>query len=187
MTQDTAAALPRTSFENLPPLLQSELQAKFERLGYLGEFFQVCASQPEALYHFNRFTEVLKAALPGNLVELLALTLSVWSGNRYEQVQHERLALKSGLSKDWVVAVEQLAPDGASALSDVEKDVQRLALAMAITQGRDAQAELAALGRHLPPGLRVAVLLTVGRYVAHSTICNTLQFAVPVTSPLGAD
>jgi alkylhydroperoxidase family enzyme len=187
MTQDAATALPRTSFENLPPLLQNELRAKFERLGYLGEFFQVCASQPDALYHFNRFTEVLKAALPGNLVELLALTLSIWSGNRYEQVQHERLALKSGLSKDWVVAAEQLDPDGAGALSDVEKDVQRLALAMAKTLGRDAHAELAALCEHLSPELRVAVLLTVGRYIAHSTICNTLQFAAPVASPLGAD
>ncbi len=44
------------------------IAGEFERLGYLGEFFQVCASQPDALYHFNRFTEVLKAALPGNLV-----------------------------------------------------------------------------------------------------------------------
>ncbi len=185
MTQDAAAALPRTSFENLPPLLQDDLRAKFERLGYLGEFFQVCASQPDALYHFNRFTEILKAALPMNLVELLALTLSTWAGNRYEQVQHERLSLKSGLSKDWVVAVEQLDPDNAAALSDAEKDVQRLALAMASTQGREAQGELVAVARHLEPAQQVAVLLTVGRYITHSTICNTLQIAAPVTSPLG--
>src|SRR5437868_737518 len=173
MTQDTATAFPRTSFENLPPLLQTDLRARFERLGYLGEFFQVCASQPDALYHFNRFTEILKAALPVNLVELLALTLSTWAGNRYEQVQHERLSLKSDLSKDWVVAAERLDPDNAVALSDTERDVQRLALAMARTQGREAQAELAALGRHLQPDLQVAVLLTVGRYVAHLTICKT--------------
>lgn len=185
MTQDAAAALPRTSFENLPPLLRDEFRAKFERLGYLGEFFQVCASQPDALYHFNRFTEVLKSALPMNLVELLALTLSTWAGNAYEQVQHERLSLKSGLSKDWVMAAERLDPDGATALSDTEKDVQRLALAMARTQGRAAQAELAALNRSLSPALQVAVLLTVGRYIAHSTICNTLQFTAPVASPLG--
>jgi alkylhydroperoxidase family enzyme len=187
MTQDAAAALPRTSFEDLPPLLQDELRAKFERLGYLGEFFQVCASQPDALYHFNRFTEILKAALPANLVELLALTLSTWAANRYEQVQHERLALKSGLSEDWVVAVKRLDPDNAAALSGSEKDVQRLALAMARTQGRDAQAELASTARHLSPELQVAVLLTVGRYIAHSTICNTLQFKAPVASPLGPD
>jgi alkylhydroperoxidase family enzyme len=187
MTQDAAAALPRTSFEDLPPLLQDELRAKFERLGYLGEFFQVCAGQPDALYHFNRFTEELKAALPANLVELLALTLSTWADNYYEQVQHERLSLKSGLSNDWVMAVKRLDPDQASALSETEKDVQRLALAMARTQGRDAQAELASVSRHLAPALQVAVLLTVGRYIAHSTICNTLKFDAPVTSPLGAD
>jgi alkylhydroperoxidase family enzyme len=185
MTQD--AALPRTSFENLPARLQDELRAKVERLGYLGEFFQVCASQPEALYHFNRFTEALKSALPMNLVELLALTLSTWSGNRYEQVQHERLALKAGLSKDWVLSVERLDPGQPGALSSVESAVQRVALAMARSQGRDAQTELAALPAHLSPDLQVAVLLTIARYIAHSTICNTLQFAAPVTSPFGAD
>ena len=186
MTQDAAAALPRTPFEDLPPLLQEELRGKFERLGYLGEFFQVCAAQPDALYHFNRFTEVLKAALPANVVELLALTLSTWADNRYERLQHERLALKSGFSGDWVAAAERLDPDNATVLNEIEKDVQRLALAMAGTQGRDAQAELAALARHMGPASQVAVLLTVARYIAHSTVCNTLQFAAPVTSPLGA-
>jgi hypothetical protein len=32
----------------------------------------------------------------------------------------------------------------------------------------------------------VAVMLTVGRYLAHSAICNTLQFTAPVASPLRA-
>ena len=83
------------------------------------------------------------------------------------------------------MAAERLDPDNAAALNDIEKDVQRLALAMAKTQGRNAQGELAALAHHLESAQQVAVLLTVGRYVAHSTICNTLQFAAPVTSPLG--
>jgi hypothetical protein len=56
---------------------------------------------------------------------------------------------------------------------------------MARTQGREAQTELAVVARHLEPAQQVAVLLTVGRYITHSTICNTLKFAAPVTSPLG--
>lgn len=177
-------SLPRTPFERLPPLLQDDLRAKYERLGYLGEFFQVCAGQPEALFHFNRFTEVLKKALPEKIVELLALTLSSWSGNAYERVQHERLSLKFGFSEGWVRDVERLEPDNAVELDSLEKAVQRLALAMARTNGRQAQAEFAALDDKFGPEALVAILLTVGRYIAHSTISNTLQFAAPVPSPL---
>ena len=179
--------IPRIPYERLPDKLKGELEAKVRRLGYLGEFFQVSAHQPEALYHFNRFTETLKEALPSNIVELLALTLSTWSGNNYERVQHERLALKLNLSEAWVRAVERLEPDApASPLGEEERAVQNLALVMAKTQGRDAH-EAAARCRELMDADRlVAVMLTVGRYLAHSAICNTLQFAAPVTSPLEA-
>ncbi len=178
--------IPRIPFERLPEKLKQELDAKYRRLGYLGEFFQVAAHQPEALYHFNRFTETLKEALPQNVVELLALTLSSWSGNAYERVQHERLALKYDLSKDWIRAAETLEPDSAPLLSDEERAIQRLALAMAKTQGRGAQDAARACARFLDAPKLVAVMLTVGRYLAHSALCNTLQFAPPVESPIGA-
>ncbi len=178
--------IPRIPFEKLPPELQHELGSKFRRLGYLGEFFQVSAHQPEALGHFIRFTETLKDALPMNLVELLALTISTWSGNGYERVQHERLSLKSGQSEAWVRDVEALAPDEATNLDATEKAVQRLALAVAKTQGRGAQSEADAFLKLSDPAMLMGVLLTIGRYLAHSAICNTLQLAAPVPSPLGA-
>ena len=182
MAQDVLNGLTRIPYDRLPLLLQDELRAKVERLGYLGEFFQVCAHQAEALYHFNRFTELLKTALPVNLVELLALTISSWSGNAYERVQHERLALKNGLSADWVRDVIRLDPDRATHLREDEQQVQRLALTMAESQGREADAAkvLALLGQEKT----VAVLMTVGRYLAHSAISNTLDLAPPVSSPL---
>jgi alkylhydroperoxidase family enzyme len=175
---------PRIGFDNLSEGLKRELEPKVRRLGYLGEFFQVAAHQPEALEHFIRFTETLKGALPINLVELLALTISTLSGNGYERVQHERLALKSGLSEGWVRAVERLSPDGATDLSDMERAAQRLALGMARDQGRGNKPEADAFLALTDPATLMGVMLTVGRYLAHAAICNTLEIKAPVSSPI---
>lgn len=175
---------PRIDFDQLTEGLKRELDSKVSRLGYLGEFFQVSAHQPEALGHFIRFTETLKEALPINLVELLALTISTLSGNAYERVQHERLALKSGLSEAWVRAAERLAPDTAPELNAVERAAQRLALAMARNQGRGAKSEADALLALTDSARLMAVMLTVGRYLAHAAICNTLEIKPPVSSPI---
>lgn len=178
--------IPRISFQNLPPELQAELGPKVDRLGYLGEFFQVCSHQPVALAHFIRFTESLKDALPNNLVEICALSVSTWSGNAYERVQHENLALKLGLGIDWIRDVEKLRPDLSVRMTAIEKAVQRLALSMAATQGRaagnDADAVLVLGNAEILTG----VLMTIGRFIAHSAICNTLKFAPPVASLMDA-
>jgi hypothetical protein len=178
------SGLRRIPFDELRPDLRQALDSKVSRLGYLGEFFQVSAHQPEALLHFIRFTDTLKDALPINLVELLALTLSSWSGNTYERVQHERLALKSGLSEAWVRAVEELAPDVVPVLDQKERAVQRLALTVARSQGRDARDDADKLLALTGEALLVGVMLTIGRYLAHSAICNTFSLKPPVTSPL---
>lgn len=177
--------VPRISYDALPPKLQEELAAKVQRLGYLGEFFQVAAHQPDALYHFNRFTETLKEALPHNLVELLALTLATWAENFYERVQHERLALKLGLSEAWVKDVERLSPDNTTRLTPTEKAAQTLALSMAKTQGRGARADAEAFLKLTDHQTLVGVMLTVGRYLAHAAFCNTMQIKPPVPSPFG--
>ncbi|HVP84146.1 MAG TPA: hypothetical protein VMS78_05450 [Rhizomicrobium sp.] len=177
--------VPRISYDELPPNLKEELAAKVRRLGYLGEFFQIAAHQPDALYHFNRFTETLKEALPHNLVELLALTLSTWSENFYERVQHERLALKLGLSENWVKEVERLSPNETTRLTPTEKAAQALALSMAKTQGRNSRADAEAFAKLTDHQTLVGVLLTVGRYLAHSAFCNTMQIKPPVSSPIG--
>jgi alkylhydroperoxidase family enzyme len=177
--------VPRISYDALPAQLREELAAKVKRLGYLGEFFQVAAHQPDALYHFNRFTEILKEALPHNLVELIALTLSTWSGNFYERVQHERLALMLGLSETWVKDVERLAPDTTTRLTPTEKAAQTLALSMANTQGRGARGDAEAFLKLTDHQTLVGVMLTVGRYLAHAAFCNTMQIKSPVASPFG--
>lgn len=177
--------IPRISYIALPVKLRQELAAKVNRLGYLGEFFQIAAHQPEALYHFNRFTEILKEALPHNLAELLALTISTWSENFYERVQHERLALKLGLSEEWVKEVEKLSPAQSLILSPVEKAAQTLALSMAKTQGRGSRADAEEFMKLTDHQTLVAVMLTVGRYLAHSAFCNTMQIKPPVPSLIG--
>lgn len=174
----------RIPFDALEPPLRAELSARHARLGYLGDFFQLAAHQPDALLHFNRFTETLKAALPPNLGELCALTVAQWSGNAYERVQHERLSLKLGLGEAWVRAVLRLSPDDAPGLSEVERAAQRLVLAAAQTMGREAGALAAELGRLTDQKTVTAVLLCVGRYLAHAAFCNTLGARPPVASPL---
>src|SRR5207237_754413 len=104
------------SVSELSPQLAEMLRPKVKRLNYLGEFFQCTGHQPHALMSFYSLTEDLKAALPDNITELVALTVAAKMRNLYEQVQHERLALKLGFGDEWVREV--LAPgacDGRSA------------------------------------------------------------------------
>src|ERR1700732_4706324 len=86
--------IPRLTAKEMPPALASFLKPRVERLGYLGEFFQCTAHQPEALLSFLELTEYLKHALPGNLTEVVSLTIARLMDNAYERVQHERLSLK---------------------------------------------------------------------------------------------
>ena len=79
------------------------------RLGYLGEFFQCAANQPDALVCFQDFTEALKQALPDPITEVVALTAAQLMDNAYERVQHERLSLKLGFGQGWITDVLSLA------------------------------------------------------------------------------
>jgi alkylhydroperoxidase family enzyme len=176
--------VPRIGFDALPPELRDLLAPRVKRLGYLGEFFQVGAHQPEALGHFIRFTETLKEALPANLVELCALTVSTWSGNDYERVQHERLSLKLGLTKAWIRDVERLEPETATKLTTVEQYAQLLVVAVITTGGRNARRQADTFLQLTDAQTLIGILLTIGRYLAHSAVCNTLQITAPVSSPL---
>jgi AhpD family alkylhydroperoxidase len=96
------------ALEDMPPDLQELLRPRVERLGYLGEFFQRAAHQPDALAAFHRWTEALKDALPFRVVEAIALTVATQTGNNYERVQHEHLALAGGMSREEIVALERM-------------------------------------------------------------------------------
>jgi alkylhydroperoxidase family enzyme len=175
--------IPRLSSGQMPPELAEFLRPRVERLGYLGEFFQCAAHQPKALHSFMVFTEELREALGENLTELVALTVSCLMENAYERVQHERRCLKVGLGKPWVRAVESLGRSS-EPLGDEERVVQRLVLAVVARRGHDTKDELEAVIRSVGHAKAVAVLMTVGRYVTHAFMVNSLSLEPPVTSPM---
>lgn len=175
----------RLGYDALPASLHELFRLRYERLGYLGEFFQVAAHQPEALAGFVAFTEELKDALPANLTQLIALTVSCETGNLYERNQHERLSVKLGLALDWVADVERLAPTRAPVLDAGERAIQALVLAMVRTIGRDATKELDTVEASFPEPVVVGVLLTVLRYLGHAAVTNTLGLRPPVDRPDG--
>src|ERR1700719_3170431 len=115
-----SSSIPRISREEFPDELASFLKPRIERLGYLGEFFQCTAHQPEALLSFLEYTEHLKHALPNNLTEVVALSIAVLMDNAYERVQHERLSFKLGFSEEWLREVLGLAADNDRIVSDQE-------------------------------------------------------------------
>ena len=178
--------IPRIAMEAMPPALSAMLRPKVERLGYLGEFFQCTANQPEALRSFMQFTDDLKAALPDNLTEIVALTVSAYMSNSYERHQHERFCLKSGFTNDWIHQVLALSVDSASALKPEERAVQQLALAVLETNGQGARRELEGVIEAIGARHAIAVLLLIGRYMTHAVLVNTLGLAPPVSSPLEA-
>lgn len=176
--------IPRLPREKLHPELEAFLQPRIARLGYLGEFFQCTAHQPEALLSFLEFTDHLKHALPNNLTEVVSLTVAQLMNNRYERVQHERLSLKLGFGEDWLREVLSLFGDRGGQLSEQEVLVQRLVVAAINRKGHDVTPELEPVVRSLGPAMTIAVLMLVGRYVSHALIANALNLAAPVPSPL---
>jgi alkylhydroperoxidase family enzyme len=171
--------IPRLSTKEMPPALASFLRPRVQRLGYLGEFFQCTAHQPEALLSFLEFTEHLKHALPNNLIEIIALSVAVLMDNDYERVQHERLSLKLGFSEEWVREVLNLAVEGSPILSQQEWVVQRLVVSVAERGGRNTTPEFEAVTRAIGPAHAIAVLMLIGRYMSHALIVNTLNLAPP--------
>src|SRR5712692_3440001 len=177
-------SIPRLSMAELDPKLAELLRPKFERLNYLGEFFQYTGHQPRALISFYTLTEDLKEALPDNLTELVALTVAALMDNSYERVQHERLALKLGLSEAWIREVLSLQMSNAAERSEPEVLVQKLALAVVERRGQHTSTKLEAVIEAIGHKEAIAVLMLIGRYVMHALIANCLALEPPVSSPL---
>ncbi len=171
--------IPRLSAKEMPPALASFLSPRIKRLGYLGEFFQCTAHQPEALLSFLEFTEHLKHALPSNLTEVIALSVAVLMENDYERVQHERLSLKLGFSEGWLREVLSLGGDSSGILSQQEWAVQQLVIAVAKRRGHNTTGEFEAVTRAIGPSEAIAVLMLIGRYMTHALIVNTLDLSPP--------
>jgi len=175
------AGVPLIDVEELDPQVRRRLQAKIDRLGYLGDFFQLTAHQPEALAAFIDYTDATKKALPDDLAEVVALTVATLTGNDYERHQHERLSIKLGLTKDWVESIERLAPES-TALTLEQRATQRWVLAVLPNHGHGSESEVDELVRTLGPRDAIAVALMCGRYVAHATIANSFGIKSPVAS-----
>jgi alkylhydroperoxidase family enzyme len=172
----------RLGFDELDGELREVLRPKVERLGYLGEFFAVGGHQPQATKLFQEFTEALKAALPPDLTEAVALRVASALGNDYERTQHEQLSSKLGFSHQWIAAAEGKGDDGE--LSEESRAARDLAAAAVEGYGRGAAPALDGAVEVLGEQAAVGVLLTVGRYVAHAVVSNTLELKAPVPSVL---
>lgn len=183
-TKPARMGIPRLGLDDMDAELAAMLRPRVERLGYLGEFFQCAANSPEPLKHFYRLTESLKKALPDRLTEVVALTVASKAENKYERVQHERLSLKLGFGEPWVRDVFRLNPKTESSLSDAERSVQALTLAVLANHGRGVRTELEAVVGAIGPEQAVAILILIGRYVTHAQIVNALELEPPVASPL---
>jgi hypothetical protein len=179
-----SARIPRLLASELEPQLAEALRPRVERLGYLGEFFQCAAHQPEALLSFQRFTEDLKRALPDRLAEVVALTVASLMENAYERVQHERLSLKLGFGEAWVREVLRLDPVRRAAMTAEDRVVQDLAVGLLARRGKHTADELDAVIDAIGHPQAIAVLMLVGRYVTHALIVNCLHLEPPVASPL---
>jgi alkylhydroperoxidase/carboxymuconolactone decarboxylase family protein YurZ len=174
--------IPRLSFEQLEPALAEALEPRYRRLGYLGEFFRCMAHQPDALLAFVQFTENAKEPLNKRTVEVIALTIATATGNAYERNQHERLSIRSGFSREWVTQIEALSPDEGNELSDEDRATQRWVLAVATRDYARARELYQAYAARAGAAQAIAALLTVGRYIAHSAMVQTLGLSPPVPS-----
>jgi alkylhydroperoxidase family enzyme len=182
---DQISAVPYIPFGDLPAPVAEVLRPRVERLGYLGEFFQATAHQPDLLLAFHSFTESGKASLGARLTEVVALTVATRVGNEYELHQHEQLSIRLDFGREWIAAVERLDPDASGELADDERAVQRLALALVEDGGRGSRQALDTVAKAYGPELAVAVLFVVGRYLVHGVIVNALELAPPVPSVFG--
>lgn len=177
-----SSSLPRLELTDFPATLAASLEPRVKRLGYLGEFFKCAANHPPALAAFIELTEACRDGLSDRLVEVIALTCTVWMGNDYERNQHERLCMRLGFGRDWVAAANALEPDVRSALTGEERSVQRLTLAVLNSHGKAAGELFEEAVQTLGPTLAMAILMVLGRYVIHGLIVNTLALAPPVPS-----
>ncbi|MEO5724328.1 MAG: hypothetical protein ABIQ39_03025, partial [Ilumatobacteraceae bacterium] len=138
-------------------------------------------------------TEECKLALGPEMAETVALTAATSLGNVYERNQHERLAVRRGMTRQGVAAVEALAPDDPqSPLSEMQRAVQRFVLAAieslrsrdlpAADAGSDSAARLSQLQALSDDATAAAVALLTGRFVAHALISRACQLTATVPS-----
>jgi hypothetical protein len=179
-----SSKIPLLKFDELPDAIAARLQIKYERLGYLGEFFARTAHQEKALAAFIDFTDAAKGALDMSLVELIALTIAEHKNVAYERNQHERLSVKLGFGHDWIRAVQAMNPQGPEArvLSETQRVVQEYIIQALESDGHEASPALDRVVMLLGHEDAVAVMMVMARYVGHALMINSMKIAAPVAS-----
>lgn len=173
-------SIPRLEMEQMDPRLREALAPRVARLGYLGEFFEYAAVQPECLLAFMQLTEATKKAVSDRLNELVTLTVAASTGNEYERNQHERLCERLGFERAWIAAATGRAPP--ASLSPAEQAIQRLTTSALHGAGRKLSRELADVIEAIGPAQAMGILLLIGRNWAHSLVANALALRSPVAS-----
>ncbi len=182
MSANRNDGIPRLGHDALEPALREFLKPTVDRLGYLGEFFQVAGHVSGAVPAFMQYTAAVKAPLADAHNEVLALTVCHMLEADYERIQHERLARRLGFSLDWIAAAAGRPGAHASQLKDDERALQALAQAVVASQGLRCGPELDAVVRLLGPSKAVAALLQIARFVGIAQLCNALALELPVAS-----
>jgi alkylhydroperoxidase family enzyme len=182
LTAQRKYGIPRIAHDDLDPALKEFLKPTVERLGYLGEFFQVTAHVSGAIPGFMQYTAAVKAPLADAQNEVLALTVCNMLEADYERIQHERLSLRLGFSLEWIAAACGRTGAHASSLKDDERALQALAQAVVTSQGLRCKAELDTVVKLLGPQKAVAALLQIARFVGIALLCNALALELPVPS-----
>ena len=180
-----ASGIRRLTLDQLDPRLQEELGPRVARLGYLGELFAVTGHQPDALLALMNFASVVRAPFDAPTVELVMLTVSSATGNRYEQYQHERLAQRLGCSTAWIAEAVSCRPAQAGMLSPEQRAIQHLALSAVRNHGQENQSALTEAVNVLGDQATVGLLLLIAYAVSGSVLANALGLVPPVAPLLG--
>jgi alkylhydroperoxidase family enzyme len=174
--------IPRLALEKCTPEIQDMLRPVVDRLGYFGEFFQVAGHLPAALQEFMAYTGAVKSPLDLRQNEVLALSTCAEAGGDYERIQHERLALNSGLDPNWIAEVIGKHTPTPSLLSAEDKALRDLAIATVQRDGRDVGAEISIVAELLGPEKAMAVVFQITRFQMISTLTKMFEMSLPVTS-----
>lgn len=172
----------RLGLDELAPELRELLQPTVDRLGYLGEFFQVAGHVPGAVQHFMAYTQAVKAPLSNEENELLALATCATLGADYERIQHERLALKLGMTPAWIAAACDRVDADPAVLNPAQHALRRLAVGVSSRAGHRCAQEIRAVVDALGQEKAAAAVLQTTRFVLIAHVCNALQLSLPVPS-----
>ena len=172
---------------NIPPLdfpdigedLQQLFQPTVARLGYFGDFFRYGSHTPQILSAFMGLSGALKAAIPDDVNETVALTVCTAVDFPYERIQHERLSEKLGFDRDWIAAM--VGRPSAAEITPLQQAARDLSVAMVEGRHDAARAAAEAVAALGSPALAVALLFQATRFMQVCAVGRTLgmQLARP--------